>query len=151
MGWWLGPLRAVAAGGTAPLAAGSWQGGAAGLHRVTPGRCGTAHATWWRCACVYVRLHEYTQVIEYCIKVAARRRYAALAAAWREAVPEPLVAHCRPGRVRRGVLEVFVSHSAVSQEFVFHKPAVLARLKAALPAVAITDIRCRLADTPAGP
>jgi predicted nucleic acid-binding Zn ribbon protein len=74
-----------------------------------------------------------------------------LAAAWTAAVPEPLAAHCRPGRVRRGVLEVFVSHSAISQEFSFQKAAVLERLKAALPSAAITDIRCRLADTPAGP
>jgi hypothetical protein len=74
-----------------------------------------------------------------------------LAAAWTAAVPEPLAAHCRPGRVRRGVLEVFVSHSAISQEFSFHKSAVLERLKAVLPSAAITDIRCRLADTPAGP
>jgi hypothetical protein len=28
---------------------------------------------------------------------------------------------------------------------------VIARLKAALPSAAITDIRCRLADTPTGP
>jgi predicted nucleic acid-binding Zn ribbon protein len=74
-----------------------------------------------------------------------------LTAAWNAAVPEPLAAHCRPGRVRRGVLEVFVSHSAISQEFSFHKAAVIARLKAALPSAAITDIRCRLADTPTGP
>jgi predicted nucleic acid-binding Zn ribbon protein len=74
-----------------------------------------------------------------------------LAVAWRAAVPAALAAHCRPGRVRRGVLEVFVSHSAISQEFSFHKAVVLERLKAALPAAAITDIRCRLADTPAGP
>jgi len=74
-----------------------------------------------------------------------------LAAAWTAAVPEPLAAHCRPGRVRRGVLEVFVSHSAISQEFSFHKAAVIERLKAALPSAAITDIRCRLADTPTGP
>lgn len=73
-----------------------------------------------------------------------------LAAAWQTAVPAALAAHCRPGRIRRGVLEVFVSHSAVSQEFSFHKPAVLERLKAALPSAAITDIRCRLADLPAG-
>lgn len=74
-----------------------------------------------------------------------------LTAAWNAAVPEPLAGHCRPGRVRRGVLEVLVSHSAVSQEFSFHKRAVLEQLKAALPAAAITDIRCRLADAPAGP
>ena len=76
---------------------------------------------------------------------------AALAAAWQAAVPATLVAHCRPGHVRRGVLEVFVSHSAISQEFSFHKAAVLDRLRAELPSAAINDIRCRLADTPPGP
>ena len=73
-----------------------------------------------------------------------------LTAAWKAVVPELLAAHCRPGRVRRGVLDVFVSHSAISQEFSFHKAAVLERLKAALPSAAITDIRCRLSDTPTG-
>lgn len=74
----------------------------------------------------------------------------ALAAAWRAAVPEALAARSRPGRVRRGVLEVFVSHSAVAQEFAFLKPDVLARLRDSLPAAAITDIRCRLGDPSAG-
>lgn len=74
-----------------------------------------------------------------------------LAAAWRAAVPPELSPRCRPGRVVRGVLEVFVSHSAVAQEFSFHKRDVLARLKQALPAAAITDIRCRLAGSPDDP
>lgn len=75
----------------------------------------------------------------------------ALAAAWRQAVPEPLAAHSRPGLVRRGVLEVFVTHSAIVQEFSFHKPAVLAGLQTRLPDAGITDIRCRLSDGAAGP
>jgi hypothetical protein len=75
----------------------------------------------------------------------------ALATAWQAAVPAILADRCRPGRVRRGVLEVFVSHAAVAQEFGFHKREVLARLSAALPAATITDIRCRLGDRPSDP
>ena len=43
----------------------------------------------------------------------------ALATAWRQAVPEQLAGYSRPGLVRRGVLEVFVTHSAIVQEFAF--------------------------------
>ena len=43
-----------------------------------------------------------------------------LEAAWRQAVPESLRAASRPGLVQRGVLEVFVSHSALVQEFCLH-------------------------------
>jgi hypothetical protein len=75
----------------------------------------------------------------------------ALASAWQAAVPPLLAGHCRPGRVQRGVLEVFVSHAAVAQEFGFHKRDVLARLRASLPAASITDIRCRLGEQPTGP
>jgi hypothetical protein len=48
------------------------------------------------------------------------------------------------GLVRRGVLDVFVSHSALVQEMGFHKREVLARLGALVPAEGITDIRCRV-------
>ena len=67
-----------------------------------------------------------------------------LAAAWREAAPAALKAASQPGLVRRGVLEVFVSHSALVQELGFQKRDVLARLAELLPAAGITDIRCRL-------
>jgi predicted nucleic acid-binding Zn ribbon protein len=67
-----------------------------------------------------------------------------LAAAWREAAPPALQAASRPGLVRRGVLEVFVSHSALVQELGFQKREVLARLAELLPAAGITDIRCRV-------
>jgi hypothetical protein len=46
--------------------------------------------------------------------------------------------------VRRGVLEVFVRHSALVQEFGFHKQGVLERLRQILPAAGIADIRCRI-------
>jgi hypothetical protein len=69
--------------------------------------------------------------------------------AWQLAVPPALVGHSRPGLVRRGVLEVFVSHSAIVQELAFHKPAVVASLQTQLPEAGITDIRCRLSDAAA--
>jgi hypothetical protein len=67
-----------------------------------------------------------------------------LAAAWQEAAPAALKAASQPGLVRRGVLEVFVSHSALVQELGFQKREVLAKLTALVPAAGITDIRCRL-------
>ncbi len=67
-----------------------------------------------------------------------------LAAAWDEAAPETLRGRSQPGTIRRGVLEVFVSHSAHVQEMGFHKRDVLARLQSLVPAEGITDIRCRL-------
>ena len=67
-----------------------------------------------------------------------------LAAAWEQSVPETLRGASQPGLVRRGVLEVFVTHSALVQELGFHKRAVVARLNELVPAEGITDIRCRL-------
>jgi hypothetical protein len=67
-----------------------------------------------------------------------------LAAAWEAAAPPALRGASRPGLVRRGVLEVFVSHSAHVQELAFQKREVLARLAELAPAAGITDIRCRL-------
>jgi hypothetical protein len=70
-----------------------------------------------------------------------------LAAAWEQAAPEQFRGSSQPGLVRRGVLEVFVSHSALVQEMGFHKRGVIARLQEIVPAEGITDIRCRvLAD-----
>ena len=69
---------------------------------------------------------------------------AGLSAAWQEAAPAPLRGASQPGLVRRGVLEVFVSHSALVQELGFQKRDVVARLAELVPAEGITDIRCRL-------
>ena len=67
-----------------------------------------------------------------------------LEAAWQQAAPPSLRVGSKAGLVRRGVLEVFVSHSALVQEMGFHKRDVLARLGELVPAEGITDIRCRL-------
>ena len=67
-----------------------------------------------------------------------------LSAAWRQAAPESMRGASAVGRVRRGVLEVFVSHSALVQEMGFHKRDILAKLAEIVPAEGITDIRCRL-------
>jgi len=69
---------------------------------------------------------------------------AALASAWQEAAPESVRGSSQPGSVRRGVLDVFVSHSAHVQELGFHKAAIVARLQQILPDSRITSIRCRL-------
>jgi predicted nucleic acid-binding Zn ribbon protein len=71
----------------------------------------------------------------------------ALATAWGAAVPAQLAPHARPGLIRRGVLEVLVTHSAIVQEFNFHKQAVIQSLQGSLPTAGITDIRCRLSET----
>ena len=65
-------------------------------------------------------------------------------AAWLEVAPESFRGASQPGLVRRGVLELFVSHSALVQEMGFHKRELLARLAALLPQEGITDIRCRV-------
>jgi len=70
----------------------------------------------------------------------------ALATAWATSAPEHLAGYSRPGLIRRGVLDVFVTHSAIVQEMTFHKHDVLERLKAKLPMAGITDIRCRMAE-----
>jgi len=56
-----------------------------------------------------------------------------LAAAWTDVVPAALAGLSRPGKVRRGVLEVLVSHSAAVQEMGYHKAALIRRLAEVLP------------------
>jgi hypothetical protein len=68
--------------------------------------------------------------------------------AWQQAVPEHFRAASQPGLVRRGVLEVFVTHSALVQEMGFHKRQALSRLAELVPSEGITDIRCRLLSEP---
>jgi len=68
--------------------------------------------------------------------------------AWQQAVPEHIRAASQPGLVRRGVLEVFVTHSAIVQEMGFHKRQAVTRLAELVPAEGIIDIRCRLLSEP---
>ena len=67
-----------------------------------------------------------------------------LATAWEQAAPDAFRGCSQPGLVRQGVLEVFVSHSALVQEMGFHKRDILAKLAEIVPAEGITDIRCRM-------
>ncbi len=82
--------------------------------------------------------------------------------AWNAAVGEPLCRQARPGEVRRGVLNVTVSHPALLEELAaFRKPELLAALRAGAPGTTIHDIRFRvgmpgsvpdpIAGEPAGP
>jgi hypothetical protein len=64
--------------------------------------------------------------------------------AWRQVAPEGFRDASQAGLVRRGVLEVFVSHSALVQEMGFVKHDLLVRLGELLPQEGITDIRCRV-------
>ena len=67
-----------------------------------------------------------------------------LAGAWQQAAPENMRDLSQPGLVRRGVLDVFVSHSALVQEMGFSKRQIITTLNELVPAEGITDIRCRL-------
>jgi predicted nucleic acid-binding Zn ribbon protein len=82
--------------------------------------------------------------------------------AWNAAVGEPLCRQTRLGEVRRGVLNVTVSHPALLEELAaFRKPELLAALRAGAPGTTIHDIRFRvgtpgsvpdsIAGEPAGP
>ena len=80
----------------------------------------------------------------------ARRGYARVQAAglsqqaWSEAAGETLAAQTRPGKVSRGVLEVFVTNSMLAQELGFAKKKLLARLQQLQPDEKIRDLRFRV-------
>src|SRR5690242_10673697 len=65
--------------------------------------------------------------------------------AWDAAVGEPLCRQTQLGEVRRGVLNVTVSHPALLEELAaFRKPALLAALRSGAPGTPIQDIRFRI-------
>lgn len=64
--------------------------------------------------------------------------------AWREAAGEALAEYTRPGRIRRGVLEIMTAHSPLIQEMTFRKQQLLAKLLERLPDQGIRDLRFRL-------
>lgn len=68
-----------------------------------------------------------------------------LEAAWEAAVGEPTNRQTRLGGIRRGVLDVTVSHPALLEELAaFRKPEILAALRRAAPDARILDIRFRI-------
>ena len=68
---------------------------------------------------------------------------AALEAAWKQVAGE-MAPFTRVGSVKRGKLEVTVSHSALVQELTFRKAGLLSALKQALPDEKIADLRFRV-------
>ncbi len=68
---------------------------------------------------------------------------AALENAWYKAAGDLAAEHTRVGSLKRGVLEVIVTHSAVMQELAFRKPIILKSLAGLLPDEKINNIRFR--------
>lgn len=65
--------------------------------------------------------------------------------AWKTAVGEPLCHQTRIGEVRRGVLNVTVSHPTLLEELAaFQKPRLLAALRENAPDTVVHDIRFRV-------
>ena len=83
-------------------------------------------------------------------RLLARRGYArersngACAAAWNEAVGEPLAQQTRPGTIRGGVLEVLAANSTLLQELTFQKHELLQKLGRLLPDQPVRELRFRL-------
>ncbi len=68
--------------------------------------------------------------------------------AWNAAVGEPSCRQTQLGEVRRGVLNVTVSHPALLEELAaFRKPELLAALRSGAPGTTIHDIRFRVGAT----
>ena len=64
--------------------------------------------------------------------------------AWFAAVDERAAKHTRPGKLRRGVWEIYVRNSPVMQELTFDKSRILQQLQRALPDHDIQDLRFRV-------
>ena len=64
---------------------------------------------------------------------------------WQTIVKDPLAAYTKLGHVRRGVLDVYVTHSPMLQELSFRKKELLRGLIDRLPDQGIKDLRFRLA------
>lgn len=72
--------------------------------------------------------------------------------AWSAAVGEPLCRQTHLGEVRRGVLNVSVSHSALLEELAaFRKAELLAALRQGAPGTTIHDIRFKVGLPAASP
>ena len=65
-------------------------------------------------------------------------------ASWQAAAGTALARFTRPGRLRRGQLEVTVANSTIMQELAFEKQNILDALQSEMPEANIRDIRFRL-------
>ena len=55
-----------------------------------------------------------------------------------------MAAMSRPGRIKQGVLDVFVANSTANQELTFRRREIVKKLAAVLPEHSITDLRLRV-------
>lgn len=76
--------------------------------------------------------------------LAQQRTDEQLQTAWNEAAGERLAKKTRVGLIRRGTLEVMVSHSVVAQELGFMKPVLLKKLRTLLSDARVRDLRFRV-------
>jgi hypothetical protein len=67
-----------------------------------------------------------------------------LVAAWERAAGETLAKFSRPGKLKRGLLEVWVANSTMMQELGFEKGRILAAIQRELPEAKIRDLRFKV-------
>ena len=66
--------------------------------------------------------------------------------AWQEAVGRPVDQYTRTGKLRRGLLEVFVANSMLVQELTFQKDGLLKSLQEKLPDENIRGLRFKVGN-----
>ena len=98
------------------------------------------------------RARHPEKISEVMSRLLARKGYAlALTSmdcdkAWQEAVGPQLARYSRPGRLRRGVLEVIVGNSTVLHELTFRKTDILSQLGTSMPENTIQGIRFKVGE-----
>ena len=75
---------------------------------------------------------------------ARARAEEAYQAAWKDAVGEPVAQYTRTGKLRRGLLEIFVANSMLIQELTFQKADLLESINQKLPDEKIRDLRFKV-------
>jgi predicted nucleic acid-binding Zn ribbon protein len=63
---------------------------------------------------------------------------------WNELVGTALAGISRPGKIRKGVLDIFVANSTANQELTFRRRELAKKLAEALPQYSISDLRVRV-------
>ncbi|MCA9194922.1 MAG: DUF721 domain-containing protein [Planctomycetales bacterium] len=86
-----------------------------------------------------------------CVKrLMARKGYGEIRSAgeleetWQNLLGDSLAQHCHMGNITRGVLTVYVSDSAISQELSMRKSQILRELQKSYTAGTVKDLRIRI-------
>ena len=70
-----------------------------------------------------------------------------LSETWSQIVGVSFAGHTRLGSLKRGVLEIYVANSMISQQLSFRKQKILQQLQEQLPNNKIRDLRFRIGST----